>query len=47
MGESKPDEESTIENNNLIAAPSEKSRINPLDDWERPTGLVFILIYMG
>jgi hypothetical protein len=43
------DEELTIEGKDPVSPPLEKipSRVNPLDDWERPTGLVFYLIYVG
>lgn len=43
------DEESRIESNETkVVNPSqEKVRVNPLDDWVRPTGLKFYLIYLG
>ncbi|KAG2176965.1 hypothetical protein INT43_007619 [Umbelopsis isabellina] len=47
MSEFKPDEESTIGNKDFAAVSLEKSRVNLLDDWQRPTGLTFYLIYAG
>ncbi|KAG2176966.1 hypothetical protein INT43_007620, partial [Umbelopsis isabellina] len=43
------DEELAIEGKDPVSPPLEKvpSRVNPLDDWERPTGMVFYLIYVG
>lgn len=41
------DEESQIESKGADTASPVKERVNPLDDWERPTGLKFYLIYTG